>query len=102
MLLAYSVQNLNQNHEQFLRFTKESNCVEYFAVTTTRDAKVALEILRKNKENFDIVITDVVRDDIDGFKLLEAIGLEMDIPVISKFFEWNNRILILCVVEHIT
>ncbi|KAF3682045.1 hypothetical protein FXO37_02560 [Capsicum annuum] len=53
-----------------------------YIVTTTRDAKVALEILRKNKENFDIVITDVVRDDIDGFKLLEAIGLEMDIPVI--------------------
>ncbi|KAM3270140.1 putative two-component response regulator ARR20 [Capsicum chacoense] len=53
-----------------------------YIVTTTRDANVALEILRKNKENFDIVITDVVRDDIDGFKLLEAIGLEMDIPVI--------------------
>lgn len=41
-------------------------------------------MLRKNKESFDIVITDVVRDDMDGFKLLEAIGLEMDIPVISQ------------------
>ncbi|MCD7457050.1 hypothetical protein HAX54_033967 [Datura stramonium] len=53
-----------------------------YTVTTTRDANVALEMLKKNKERFDIVITDVVRDDIDGFKLLEAIGLEMDIPVI--------------------
>jgi DNA-binding NtrC family response regulator len=40
--------------------------------------------LRDNNEEFDIVITDVVRQDIDGFKLLQIIGLEMDIPVVSK------------------
>lgn len=41
-------------------------------------------MLRENKDEFDIVITDVVRQDMDGFKLLQIIGIEMDIPVISK------------------
>ena len=42
-----------------------------------------MEMLRKNKDSDDIVITDVMRSDMDVFKLLEIIGLEMDIPVIS-------------------
>lgn len=53
-------------------------------VTMKRSGKEALEMLRKSRDSFDIVITDVVRSDMDGFKLLEIIGLEMDIPVISK------------------
>ncbi|KAJ8567223.1 hypothetical protein K7X08_019431 [Anisodus acutangulus] len=51
-------------------------------------------MLRKNKESFDIVITDVVGDDMDGFKLLEAIGLEMDIPIImtsANDSQWSER-----------
>lgn len=28
--------------------------------------------------------TDVYMPDMDGFKLLELVGLEMDLPVISK------------------
>jgi CheY-like chemotaxis protein len=43
-----------------------------------------LEILRQNEGEFDIVLTDVHMPDMDGFQLLEQIGLEMDIPVISK------------------
>ena len=56
------------------------------AVTTVTDAKTALDMLRERKDvdQFDLVISDVVMPDIDGFKLLELIGLEMDIPVISK------------------
>ncbi|KAA8535574.1 hypothetical protein F0562_030577 [Nyssa sinensis] len=48
----------------------------------TTKATEALEMLRKDKDNYDIVITDVKMLDMDGFELLEIIGLEMDIPVI--------------------
>lgn len=55
-----------------------------FAVTTTKNAITALNLLRENKTMFDLVISDVHMPDMDGFKLLELVGLEMDLPVISK------------------
>jgi two-component response regulator (ARR-B family) len=55
-----------------------------FAVTTTNQAVTALKLLRANKNKFDLVISDVHMPDMDGFKLLELVGLEMDLPVISK------------------
>jgi two-component response regulator ARR-B family len=48
-------------------------------------AREALEILRERRNKFDIVISDVNMPDMDGFKLLEHIGLEMDLPVISQY-----------------
>ncbi|GAB4855942.1 hypothetical protein Ancab_024582 [Ancistrocladus abbreviatus] len=51
-------------------------------VTATTKATEALEILLRNPDDIDIVITDVRMDDMDGFALLEKIGLEMDLPVI--------------------
>lgn len=54
------------------------------AVTAKTGALEALAILKENKDYFDIVVTDVTMPDIDGFKLLELIRLETDIPVISK------------------
>ena len=72
-------------------------------VTTVTEAETALEMLRERKnrdDQFDVVISDVFMPGIDGFKLLELIGLEMDIPVISKalvaqtpclpFFAWRS------------
>lgn len=47
---------------------------------------IALNFLRENKNGCDIVISDVHMPDMDGFKLLEHIGLEMDLPVISESF----------------
>lgn len=55
-----------------------------FAVTTTNQAIKALEMLRENRDKYDLVISDVNMPDMDGFQLLELVGLEMDLPVISK------------------
>ncbi|KAL2939967.1 Two-component response regulator ORR24 [Bienertia sinuspersici] len=53
-----------------------------YHVTTTSQAITALKMLRENKNMFDLVISDVHMPDMDGFKLLELVGLEMDLPVI--------------------
>ncbi|KAF8393068.1 hypothetical protein HHK36_021309 [Tetracentron sinense] len=58
--------------------------LKYFSVTTTSQAITALTMLRENKNNFDLVISDVHMPDMDGFKLLELVGLEMDLPVITN------------------
>ncbi|KAM6544127.1 hypothetical protein CsatB_008574 [Cannabis sativa] len=53
-----------------------------YHVTTSSEAVAALNMLRENRNNFDLVISDVQMPDMDGFKLLELVGLEMDLPVI--------------------
>ncbi|KAL5547412.1 hypothetical protein UlMin_002643 [Ulmus minor] len=53
-----------------------------YQVTAMNQAVKALEMLRENKNMFDLVISDVNMPDINGFKLLELVGLEMDLPVI--------------------
>ncbi|KAL5773144.1 hypothetical protein ACOSQ2_013068 [Xanthoceras sorbifolium] len=53
-----------------------------YQVTATTKADEALEILRNSKVKYDLVTTDVVRLDMDGFRLLEIVSLQMDVPVI--------------------
>ncbi|ONL99419.1 ubiquitin carrier protein 7 [Zea mays] len=43
-----------------------------------------LELLREKKDQFDLVISNVHMLDMDGFKLLKLVGLEMDLPGITR------------------
>ncbi|KAG5240875.1 B-type response regulator [Salix suchowensis] len=54
----------------------------WLRLTKCNRAEIALSLLRENKNRDNIVISDVHMPDMDGFKLLEDIGLEMDLPVI--------------------
>jgi CheY-like chemotaxis protein len=68
------------------------------AVTAVTDAKKALEMIRERKDGdqFNLVISDVVMPDVDGFRLLELLGLEMDMPVNSKALAQTHRLPFLC------
>lgn len=68
-------------------------------MTTCCLARHALSLLRERKDGYDIVISDVNMPDMDGFKLLEHVGLEMDLPVISQF-SINNIFKFLVVSYH--
>lgn len=63
-------------------------------MTTCGLARDALSLLRERKDGYDIVISDVYMPDMDGFKLLEHVGLEMDLPVISEFSAIDKRRLV--------
>lgn len=46
-------------------------------------------MLREDKGKFDIVISDVHMPTMEeGFKLLETVGLEMKLPVISTYITY--------------
>ncbi|PON45926.1 Two-component response regulator [Parasponia andersonii] len=54
----------------------------HYLVTICSQATFALKLLRERKGCFDVVLSDVHMPDMDGYKLLEHVGLEMDLPVI--------------------
>uniref|UniRef100_A0A7N0T297 Two-component response regulator n=1 Tax=Kalanchoe fedtschenkoi TaxID=63787 RepID=A0A7N0T297_KALFE len=53
-----------------------------YEVTKCNRAEIAVSLLQENRNGYDVVISDVHMPDMDGFKLLEYVGLEMDLPVI--------------------
>ncbi|KAJ8631143.1 hypothetical protein MRB53_024466 [Persea americana] len=53
-----------------------------YEVTTCDHPATALSILRERRGCYDVVLTDVYMPDINGFELLEIVGLEMDLPVV--------------------
>ncbi|XP_050379711.1 two-component response regulator ARR12-like [Argentina anserina] len=64
-----------------------------YEVTTANDAYQALQILRENRNNFDLVISDVHMPDMDGFQLLKQLGDEMDLPVIMVSCNGDNEFI---------
>ncbi|KAA8521671.1 hypothetical protein F0562_012339 [Nyssa sinensis] len=64
-----------------------------YHVTTTSQAITALRLLRENKNKFDLVISDVHMPDMDGFKLLEIVGIEMDLPVIMLSANGDTKLV---------
>ncbi|CAI9100909.1 OLC1v1038099C1 [Oldenlandia corymbosa var. corymbosa] len=66
-----------------------------YQVSKTMHASEAIEMLRRNRNGYDIVMTDVLRSDIDGFQLVEFIGREIGMPVIlisaNDDFEMVNK-----------
>eukprot|EP00899_Mesostigma_viride_P023158 jgi/Mesvir1/4026/Mv05823-RA.1 len=57
---------------------------QYIVTTCTNGVDALAELRGKEgtREAYDIVLSDVQMPDIGGFKLLELIGLEMNVPVI--------------------
>ncbi|CAH8324500.1 unnamed protein product [Eruca vesicaria subsp. sativa] len=53
-----------------------------YQVTICSQADVALTLLRERKGCFDLVLSDVHMPGMNGYKLLQQVGLEMDLPVI--------------------
>ncbi|KAI4364473.1 hypothetical protein MLD38_020561 [Melastoma candidum] len=64
-----------------------------YEVTTCNRAEIALSNLRNNRNGFDVVLSDVHMPDMDGFKLLECIGLEMDLPVIMMSADDGKQVV---------
>ncbi|KAL8216810.1 hypothetical protein R6Q57_023647 [Mikania cordata] len=64
-----------------------------YEVTICNRAEIGLSLLRERKNGFDIVLSDVHMPDMDGFKLLEHIGLEMDLPVIMMSADDSSSVV---------
>ena len=67
------------------------------AVETKNNGMEALELLRQRQEmgqQFDLVLSDVHMPDMDGFKLLEAIGLELGLPVIMMSSDGDTNVVL--------
>ncbi|CAN0838487.1 Two-component response regulator ORR24 [Linum grandiflorum] len=63
----------------------------HYQVTGTNQALEALKMLREKKKEFDLVMSDVNMPDMDGFKLLELVEFEMNIPIIMVSSHSENE-----------
>lgn len=67
-------------------------------VETCSSGQEALELLREKQEpgqgQFDLVLSDVYMPDMDGFRLLEHIGLELDLPVIMMSSNGETNVVL--------
>ncbi|PHU01739.1 Two-component response regulator ARR12 [Capsicum chinense] len=71
----------------------------HYEVTTCEHAEVALSLLRENRNNFHLIISDVHMPDMDGFKLVELIVLEMNLPVIMMSVDDSRSVIMKAVIH---
>lgn len=68
-----------------------------YEVETESNGHQALDKLRQMQEHgyqFDLVLSDVYMPDMDGFKLLESIGLELEVPVIMMSSDSDTNVVL--------
>ena len=68
------------------------------AVITQSNGHDALEMLRQRQEDgidqFDLILSDVYMPDMDGFRLLELIALELELPVIMMSSDGDTNVVL--------
>ncbi|KAL4366868.1 hypothetical protein GQ457_05G019830 [Hibiscus cannabinus] len=74
-------------------FSRSVDEFDGISVTITSQAITTLKMLRENKKNSDLVISNVHMPDMDGFKLLELLGFEMDLPVIMLSANGDTKLV---------
>ncbi|KAL5075826.1 hypothetical protein RYX36_014810 [Vicia faba] len=65
-----------------------------YHVTTAQNGITALNLLRENKNNFDLLMTSVDLPNMDGFKLLKLVGIKTNIPVLLFSSSADPRMVI--------
>lgn len=79
-------------------FLLRSAFLTRIAVETKSNGQEALALLRERHERgvdlFDLVLSDVYMPDMDGFKLLEHVGLELDLPVIMMSSNGDTNVVL--------
>ena len=68
-----------------------------YEVSTQSNGKDALNDLKSKQgtpDQYDLVLSDVYMPDMDGFKLLENIGLELEVPVIMMSSDSDTNVVL--------
>lgn len=55
-----------------------------YNVTTCSRVTQAISMVKENRDRFDLIMSEVYLPDEDGFRLLEIVGLGLDLPVIRN------------------